>query len=519
MTRRPSRSRPPIDFESLRTMRVRSYVRESSPRQAEADRYGPDLQRKGISTFCDRWAIPHPEKEYFDASTGRRVDRRYALQHALEEADEYDALLMFHTSRSFRNRHDAAIWKTKFRQAGVQLVFTEQGIISGDPRYKIVEGFNELTDEISSDTQGMFIARGLRQKFEKGGVNGVPPLGYRRYHGLPGDEKNGSLIIDEQGRRTVRAIVELYLSGQQSAASIAMRLNAHLDEHGQPLHRTRLGLSLTKGSVEEVLRNRVYTGVTVWQPGTPEEEIRPGNHEPIITQDEWEAIERIRARRTTRRGRRPVGRVYPLSGPARCFECGASFAGDTGGRRGKRRLRHAVSVSCVNRRSFDMEELESQMAQLLTNRFCLPQDWSRGYLRAIARTPETDSTDGEAKRRRLEQARDNLRNLFIWGDIGEAQYRRQREEIDRQIAAVAPPKSPAILTDVRRAASLLQDIGALWSHPGVAPERRKEFIEEVFEEIQFDQYGIRVVLPRNEYKPLVALAEASRGGNGRGDWI
>ena len=519
MTRRPSRSSTPVDFESLCTMRVRSYVRESSPRQAEADRYGPDLQRKGISAFCDRWAIPHPQKEYFDAFTGRSVDRRYGLKQALEEAKEYDALLIFHSSRSFRNRYDAAIWKMKFRQAGVLLVFTEQGIISGDRRYKAVEGINELMDELYSDTQGMFISRGLRQKFEKGGVNGVPPLGYRRYHDLPGDPKNGSLIIDEQGRRTVRAIVELYLSGQQSAASIVMRLNATLDEHGQPLYRTRLGLPLTKGSVEEVLRNRVYTGVTVWRPGTPDEEIRPGSHEPIITQDEWEAIERIRARRTTRRGRRPAGRVYPLSGPARCFECRASFAGDTGGRRGKRRLRHAVSVSCVNRRSFDMEELESQMAQLLTNRFCLPQDWSRGYLSAVARPPETDSTDGEAKRQRLEQARENLKNLFIWGDIGEAQYRRRREEIDRQIAALTQTKSPAILMDARRAATLLQDIGALWSHPGVAPERQKEFIDEVFEEIQFDQHGIRVVLPRTEYKPLVALAEVARGGNGRGDWI
>jgi hypothetical protein len=166
-----------------------------------------------------------------------------------------------------------------------------------------------------------------------------------------------------------------------------------------------------------------------------------------------------------------------------------------------------------------MEELESQMAQLLTDRFCVPEDWSRGYLRAIAKTPEIDSTDGEAKRRRLGQARDNLKNLFIWGDIGEGEYRRQREEIDRQIAALAPMKSPAILMDVRRAATLLQNVGALWSHPGVAPERQKEFIDEVFEEIQLDRRGIRAVLPRPEYKPLVALAEVTREGNGRGDWI
>jgi DNA invertase Pin-like site-specific DNA recombinase len=398
MTRRPSRSRPQIDFESLRGMRVRSYVRESHPRQAEADRYGPDLQRKGIVAFCDRWGIPHPEKEYFDAATARHVDRRHGLQQALEEANAYDALLIFHSSRSFRNRHDAAIWKTKFRQADVLVVFTEQGIISGDRRFKVVEGVNELMDELYSDTQGMFISSGLRQKFEKGGVNGVPPLGYRRFHGVPGDPMNGNLIVDERGRRTVRAMVELYLSGQHSVSSIAMRLNADFNEEGQPLHRTRLGRPLTKGSVEEVLRNRVYTGVTVWQPGTPEEEIRPGNHEAIVTDAEWKALERIRIRRTTRRGRRPVGRVYPLSGPARCFHCGGSFAGDTGGRRGKRRLRHAVSVICPNRRSFAADHVESQMARLLTARFRLPQDWHRKYLRALAAGVETGSTPGKTER-------------------------------------------------------------------------------------------------------------------------
>jgi DNA invertase Pin-like site-specific DNA recombinase len=176
---------------------VRSYVRESSPRQAEVDRYGPDLQRKGIIAFYERWGIPHPEKEYFDAATGRHVYRRHGLQQALEEANSYDALLMFHSSRSFRNRHDAAVWKTNFRQAGVVVVFTEQGFASGDPRCKVVEGFNEIMDELYADTQGMFISKGLRQKFERGGVNGLPPLGYSRYHRLPGDPKNGSLIIDD----------------------------------------------------------------------------------------------------------------------------------------------------------------------------------------------------------------------------------------------------------------------------------------------------------------------------------
>jgi hypothetical protein len=47
-------------------------------------------------------------------------------------------------------------------------------------------------------------------------------------------------------------------------------------------------------------------------------------------------------------------------------------------------------------------------------------------------------------------------------------------------------------------AELLKDVGALWSHPGVSLDRRKDFAEEVFEEIRLDQAGIRSVLVRKD---------------------
>jgi len=191
---------------------------------------------------------------------------------------------------------------------------------------------------------------------------------------------------------------------------------------------------------------------------------------------------------------------------------GASFAGDTGGRRGKRRLRHAVSVTCSNRRSFAADRIESQMARLLTARFRLPQDWQRKYLLALAAAAETGPTAGKPDRQRLERARENLRSLFVWGELAEADYRCQREEIDRQILAIATVAAPVALTGIRRAAELPQDMGSLWLHPGVNPERRKEFTDEVFEEIQFDEKGIRAVRPSDEYRPLLAVAEADWGG-------
>jgi DNA invertase Pin-like site-specific DNA recombinase len=516
MARRRSKVVSFPDFAALQGMPTRAYIRESSKRQAEVDRYGPDTQRAGIREFCDRWGLFQPDKEYFDTRSGRRVEGRDALQAALTEADEYKVLLVYVTSRSFRNREDAVIWKRKLRAAGVVLVFVQQGIISGDPRHKLIEGFNEIVDEQYSDTQGMLIAGGLRQKFEKGGVNGVPSLGYKRFHGDDGDPRNGGLIIDERGKSTVRAVVDRYLTGQHSTASIAVDLGRVRDEHGNPMYTTRVGRPVTKGSVEEILRNRTYTGVSVWRPGTPEEEIRPGTHEPIISTDEWREIEAIRERRTTRRGRRPTSRAYALSPVAKCFHCRGSFAGDTGGRLGKRRMRHTVSVACENRRSFQADTLEAQMSELLGERLKLPSDWRQTALDSLSAPRPVPPS--QLERRRLEKALGNAKELFTWGDLERGAYLRQRDEIQRELSALDAADVPAA-ANLDRAAELLNNLGQLWLHTGVSGARRRELIDEVFSEILIDEDGIRRLVPREEYLPLIAVADVSWGGNGRGDWI
>ena len=109
-----------------------------------------------------------------------------------------------------------------------------------------------------------------------------------------------------------------------------------------------------------------------------------------------------------------------------------------------------------------------------------------------------------------------MRQQYTWGDIAEAKYRAERQEIERQIASLTVcSTNPIQLPNLERSAKLLKDVGGLFNHPGVTDERRKEFIEEVFESVQLDEYGIRAVLPAEEYRPLVAVAEV--GGNGAGD--
>ena len=251
MGRKRNQPKPIPSFDELRRLRVRCYVRESSERQAMADRNGPEIQRAGLRRFCEQWNIPWPLPEYFDAASGRKTTGRPGLQRALDEARDYDVLLVFHTSRAFRNLIDGALWKPRFADAGITIVFTEQQMISGDPRTKANEGMNAVMDEDHSDTQAMFIMQGLQRKSERGLHNGTAPLGYERHYGPPGDPSNGELVIVPCEAATVRRIFELYATGRYADLEIALAINVEVDADGQPLHRTKKGKPFTDASIRE----------------------------------------------------------------------------------------------------------------------------------------------------------------------------------------------------------------------------------------------------------------------------
>ena len=510
MSRRPSRQRQTATLDDLRGQRLRAYVRESTERQAGPDHYGPDIQRAGIERFCHQHGLTQPEFEYFDASSGRSTARRNGLQRALEDAADYDVLLIFHSSRSFRNRMDAVVWKQRFARAGITIVFTEQSIISGNPQSKIVEGFHELIDEQRSDEQGMFIARGLRAKFERGLHNGTAPLGYQRYIGRPGDPRNGELVIDAPGARTVRAIYEGYLARSVSYSQLTTALNAsgHLNARGLPL---------SKGTVEDILRNPVYTGVVIWHPGTPEAEYRPGKHEPIVTDEEYAQVQAIRASRTHAAGRKPTrGRVYPLSPVASCHECGASFKGDTSGSGGHRRYRHRDDRPCTNRRSFAAERIEEQLGEVILRRLDIEPGWEAEAMTLLA-NPARD--EQAAERSRIEAAIESLRRQHTWGDIDDTTYRLERQALTRELQRLQPASVLHDMDALREAAQLLANLESWWK--GVDAESRRDLVTELFTDVAIDGVGVRSVQLRDPYSAAIAGDSAiayTDTGFGRGDW-
>jgi hypothetical protein len=57
---------------------------------------------------------------------------------------------------------------------------------------------------------------------------------------------------------------------------------------------------------------------------------------------------------------------------------------------------------------------------------------------------------------------------------------------------------------MERAAQLLNEMPALWQHPGVTNKQRESLVQEVFNKISVDGDALVTVEPKPEYAPLFA---------------
>lgn len=173
----------------------------------------------------------------------------------------------------------------------------------GDVDAAVVEAW---TARGGSERRREQVLAGMRQRALRGEVLGRAPYGYRVV--------DRHLRVQPEEAAVVREIFDRCLARGEGVRVIARALN----EAG---HRTRLGGAWSMVSVRGVLRNPVYTG-TYRRLGV----LVPGEHEPLITRDQFAAVqERLAARRTSfatqERGE------YLLAGLATCGYCGNHLIG------------------------------------------------------------------------------------------------------------------------------------------------------------------------------------------------
>ena len=117
-----------MTFEDLRGLRAEGYIRDSSPDQR--DGFGPEIQRHNEERFAEAYGLVLGNRWYTEFVSGRSVQKRKEFQQLIEDAalDQFDVLLVDHTSRFGRNQAECIRYKEELQRLDKIVIFVSQGL-------------------------------------------------------------------------------------------------------------------------------------------------------------------------------------------------------------------------------------------------------------------------------------------------------------------------------------------------------------------------------------------------------
>lgn len=318
--------------------RVVAYARVSTAEQAAKDLSIP-AQLDALTAYAaNKGAEVVRSFKELGASgrTGQRPVFREMLAYVTDRSNAVDAILVYQTSRFFRDAVEARSLKVALRRQGVAVVSICQETEEG-PMGSFMEGMFELVDQYESDVNGMRTSAAMRKNAELGFVNGArPPYGYMSEHITVGGQRKRRFVPNPQEAPKVLELFRSYVVGQ-GAKAVAMELN----DRGL---RYRAGTRWTKDHVLRAIGETAYSGTYHWG----RKETRSGLKretsdwvsvavEPLVPPELYAAAQEIRRRRdpsqVTSQGQgRTLSSSLLLAGVVRCSHCGSTLGLETSGK-------------------------------------------------------------------------------------------------------------------------------------------------------------------------------------------
>lgn len=299
--------------------KVAIYARVSTEHEAQLSAL--ENQKDWYKPFLEQ----HPEwevvKMYVDEGiTGTSAQKRPQFMRMIEDAEfgEFDLILTREVSRFARNTVDTLQYTRNLKAKGVEVFFINDNIktFDGDGELRLTIMATLAQDE--SRKTSIRVKSGQQTSMDNGVFYGNGNiLGY--------DRVGKNMVINPDQAKTVRMIYDWYLDGVGIRA-----IKFRLEQAGRI---TAMGKSnWHESNISKILQNSFYCGIiTYHKEYTPDfleqKKIRnfgeieltkvQGSHEPIITEEEFERVQKmIESRRRTLPNvtsgkRKPLGQKQP----------------------------------------------------------------------------------------------------------------------------------------------------------------------------------------------------------------
>ena len=256
-------------------------------------------------------------------------------------------------------------------------------------------------------------------------------------------------------------------------------------------------------------------------------ELFPGQHEPLISFETWQAVTALRKGKgsTPARLDRPA-RIYPLSGVARCWECfemlGKEFTlrGSLGGKGIiyyrcaylhdhclKRKRKRAPRVEGVNpvvnsvdqelaerHKNLRADKIEAQVDRLIS-KLIVPRewdDWIAAYYLSKDGMAEFERA-GYRHRQELQQIRD----LFTAGHIALPEFERKTRILQEKLNSL----KPASRSDAGNLVKEIRPFAEVWRK--LTNIEKRQLLDMIFAGLYFDREGR--LIRADAYEPFRQL--------------
>ena len=244
-------------------------------------------------------------------------------------------------SRFARNTVDTLQYTRMLKENGVEVFFINDNIktFDGDGELRLTIMATLAQDE--SRKTSIRVKSGQQTSMNNGVIYGNGNiLGYTRFEWKEGDKKCVEMRIDPEQAKTVRMIFDMYLDGYGLT-----KIKEELERQGR---KTSQGMETWYPTViSHVLKNSFYCGILTYHKEYTPDYLKQkkvknygeleftqvqGTHEPIVTVEEYERVQRIMESKTnnmpylnrgSRKGKKPRTTVW---GKLLVCSCGCKFS-------------------------------------------------------------------------------------------------------------------------------------------------------------------------------------------------
>lgn len=478
--------------------RVLGYRRVSTQEQAQ-EGFSLAAQMERIEAFSRSQSWVLHEMYTDDGYSAKDMDRP-ALQRLLMDMQPTDIVVVYRLDRLTRSVMDLHALLRIFDERKVAFRSVTEVYDTTTAMGRLFITLVAAMAQWERENLAERVQMGMREAVRQGKWMGGPrPYGY-----LPVD---GQLIPHPEEAPIYREIVRRYLAGAG-----ARGVSLWLEEQGLKPQRGKLW---RHKQVMYLLRNPVYRGDTVygkhkWRGKTlvPGETITvPATHEPLISPEEWDELQRVLNQRTTLPPR-TAGSPYPLSGLARCSKCGRTmrFTRAHKSTTTKKHTYHQYYCNGITHKECDtkrhygptLEHTVLNELVRLVDRAEMEEVVSHRLATQTNVGPKREQVEADIHRLRSELKRldEDYRKGELTGKTHARMAAPLEEELDKLQATLesVPPCPATTIMDVDSLIDSVSSIIGVWDK--ATGEQKRELLRSVFDVIWVNPDGsVRMEMP------------------------